>query len=166
MGQGLYHCYSHLSWREHSSHRELLTGTELGGGPHFADVGPSIQATAAGPEGVTLILCHRVTAEQRSLGHESWLRGCVCVLKELKWLAVGGKTACLIAQWRPGSPIVRLEQCTIRESVTDGKNVLLLLSVIDAIRYNLLCSLTAPIKPPDKAFAGIVEILQNGLSQK
>lgn len=73
---------------------------------------------------------------------------------------------CLIAQWRPGPPIVRLEQCIITESVTDGKNVPVLLSVIDAKRYNLLCSLTAPIKPPDKAFAGIVEILQNRLSQK
>jgi len=73
---------------------------------------------------------------------------------------------CLIAQWRPGPPIVRLEQCVITESATDGKNVLVLRCVIDAKRYNLLCSLTAPIKPPDKAFAGIVEILQNRLSQK
>lgn len=61
---------------------------------------------------------------------------------------------------------MRLEQCIITESVTDGKNVLGLLSVIDAKRYNLLCSLTAPIKPTDKAFAGTVEILQNRLSQK
>lgn len=41
-----------------------------------------------------------------------------------------------------------------------------LLSVIDAKRYNLLCGLTTPIKTPDKAFAGIVEILPNCLSQK
>lgn len=61
---------------------------------------------------------------------------------------------------------MRVEQCIITESVADGKNMLSLLSVIDAKRYNLLCSLTAPIKPPDKAFAGIVEILQNRLSQK
>lgn len=72
----------------------------------------------------------------------------------------------LIAQWRPGPPIVRLEQCIIMESVTDGKNMPVLLSVIDAKRYNLLCSLTAPIKPSDKAVAWIVEILQNLLSQK
>lgn len=61
---------------------------------------------------------------------------------------------------------MRLEQCIITESATDGKNMLSLQSVIDAKRYNLLCSLTAPIKLPDKAFSGTVEMLQNRLSQK
>lgn len=41
-----------------------------------------------------------------------------------------------------------------------------LLNVMGAKTYNLLCRLTTPIKSTDKTFAEIVEILQNHLPPK
>lgn len=62
--------------------------------------------------------------------------------------------------------IERLEQYFIANDIADNKRVPALLSLIGPKPYSLLRDLTAPLKPSNKTFTEIVEILQNHLSPK
>ncbi|XP_036815479.1 uncharacterized protein LOC118943635 [Oncorhynchus mykiss] len=62
--------------------------------------------------------------------------------------------------------IERLEQYFIANDIADNKRVPALLSLIGPKTYSLLRDLTAPLKPSNKTFTEIVEILQNHLSPK
>ena len=62
--------------------------------------------------------------------------------------------------------IERLEQHFIANGIADNKRVPALYNLIGPKTYSLLRDLTAPLKPSNKTFTEIVEILQNHLSPK
>ncbi|MGH0173820.1 UNVERIFIED_CONTAM: hypothetical protein FKN15_066553 [Acipenser sinensis] len=62
--------------------------------------------------------------------------------------------------------VERLEQYCKANEIADEKKVAVLLSVMGAKTYSLLRNLTAPVKPADKTYTQIVEVLQNHLSPK
>lgn len=62
--------------------------------------------------------------------------------------------------------IERLEQYCFANDVEDERKVGVLLGVMGAKTYNLLCTLTAPTKPEEKTFKEIVNALQTHLNPK
>ncbi len=60
----------------------------------------------------------------------------------------------------------RVEQYCLDNDIGNERKVAVLLSVIGAKTYNLLRSLTAPVKPVEKTFKKIVDVLQTHLKPK
>lgn len=61
--------------------------------------------------------------------------------------------------------VERVEQYCLANEIQDERQVAVLLSVMGAKTYNLLCSLVAPAKPADKTFDEITRTLKSNLNQ-
>lgn len=62
--------------------------------------------------------------------------------------------------------VERVEQYCLANDIGDERKVAVLLSVMGAKTYNFLCGLTAPVKPAEKTFKEIVDVLQMHLNPK
>lgn len=62
--------------------------------------------------------------------------------------------------------VERVEQYCLANDIGNERKVAVLLSVMGAKTYNLLRSLSAPVKPAEKTFKEIVEVLQTHLNPK
>ncbi len=62
--------------------------------------------------------------------------------------------------------VERVEQYCLANDIGNEIKVAILLSVIGTRTYNLLHSLTAPVKPAEKTFKEIVDVLQMHLNPK
>ena len=60
----------------------------------------------------------------------------------------------------------RVEAFIAANSIEEGKQVSVLLSVLGASTYSLLRSLTAPMKPNEKTFSELKEILTHAFPAK
>lgn len=96
---GLYRRPLRLGQCRSGSPRELLCGTQRASSsclrrPYVADVGPRVQAPAAGPEGRTPVPCQRATAANRAVE-----RLCVCARVEGAHVCVL-KSVKMAGRWR------------------------------------------------------------------